>query len=154
MKLEQTERTTNESYNDTLKQITLSVNDTAIQRKSEGKDTTGFKVETFNLQSDVDQARLSTYFQSRLFNTNVWNTLKRNDKKAGYTDSCLQKNYIGMYGICIDFDEPGLILDEAKEKFKDYVYIIYTSSSHQVDKPEMAPPLQVFFDLQKRPSLV
>ena len=49
-----------------------------------------------------------------------------------------------MFGIVIDIDEPGMTLEEAKECFKDYIYILHTSSSHLMDKPDKGGAIDRF----------
>ena len=115
------------------KKLILSVNDQKIQRKSEGAPLTGFNIKTFD-SSDVDE--LKELFQSNCYSNNQWGNPKPGDKKQGYHGSANNNNYVGMHGVILDVDEPGLNIDEAKEKFKDYFYIIHTSSGHQVNKPE------------------
>lgn len=114
----------------------LSVNNTPVQTKKQGSGITGFSVKSFDLGEERDIKKLHQLFQSNCYSNNVWGKVKEKDKAEGYTGSCCKKNYIGMFGIVIDIDEPGMTLEEAKECFKDYIYILHTSSSHLVNKPD------------------
>ena len=54
------------------------------------------------------------------------------------------ENLVNMNSICVDFDE-GVTIEEARERFKDYLYIGYTSFSHQlkgIDKFRLVFPLE------------
>ena len=114
--------------------IIISVNKTRVQTKKEGEFITGFSVKAFDLETDVKN--LEYLFQNNLYSTNSWGNPKPKDLRAGYRGSSKAENYIGMYGITLDIDEPGLTISQAQEQFKDYKYILHTSSGHQVDKPE------------------
>jgi len=46
-----------------------------------------------------------------------------------------EKNFISMQMILLDFDE-GFRLEEMKQRFKDYHYLIHTSRNHMKDKPK------------------
>lgn len=55
-----------------------------------------------------------------------------------------KENLISINSMCIDFDE-GVTIEQAKETFKDYLYIGYSSFRHQlkgVDKFRMVFPLE------------
>ena len=114
------------------KKFNLSVNNKRITSKSQGKPLTGFNVKTFDLENPDNIKELSDIFQSNCYSNNQWTKPKYEDKLDGYQGSCAKLNYVGMHGIVLDIDEPGLTIREAKEKFKDYVYLIHTSSGHQV----------------------
>jgi hypothetical protein len=118
------------------KKFNLSVNNTRIKSKSQGKPLTGFSVKSFDLENPDDIIKLSDLFQSNCYSNNQWTSPKEEDKADGYQGSCAKFNFVGMHGIVLDIDEPGLTIDDAKEKFKDHVYLIHTSSSHQVDIAE------------------
>lgn len=117
-------------------QFNLSINNTEIRSKSEGQFLTGFSVKNFDLVNPDDVKKLERLFQSNCYSNNEWGNPKEDDKNAGYQGSCSKTNYVGMHGIVLDIDEPGLTINDAKEKFKDYVHLIHTSASHQVDLPE------------------
>jgi hypothetical protein len=100
--------------------LTLSVSRIQIKTKSEGKLITDFVTKEFDVTPSFD---LKDLFTSFLYSTNYWNKGK-----------CSKKNYIGMYGMTVDVDN-GITVDEAKELFKEYNYIIHTSTSHKADLP-------------------
>lgn len=116
--------------------LNLSVNNTPVQTKSEGRPITGFTVKTFDLEEEQEIKTLHEVFQSNCYSNNAWGNAKEKDKAEGYEGSCSKSNYIGMFGIVIDIDEPGMTINEAQERFKDYIYILHTSSSHMLDKPD------------------
>ncbi|HDQ00745.1 MAG TPA: hypothetical protein ENN22_16400 [bacterium] len=122
----------------------LSVNNNRIQSKSEGRALTGFNVKSFDLENPDEITILKEIFQSNCYSNNQLTEPKDKDKADGYQGSCLLKNYVGMHGIVLDIDEPGLTIDDAKERFKDYVYLIHTSSSHQVDIPDKGGSIDRF----------
>lgn len=118
------------------KQINLSVSKQTIRRKSEGEFVTGFEVKSFDLENDADIDALQAMLQQNLYSTNVWGNPKDADAKLGCTGSCDKKKYLGMHGIVIDIDEPGMSIDKAKEEFQEYIYLLHTSSSHLEDNPK------------------
>lgn len=126
------------------KEFYLSVNKTKIKQKEQGQFITGFSLRKFDLESSDDVKVLNELFQTNCYNNNQWTNPKAKDQAQGYDGSCSRQNYVGMHGIILDIDEPGLSLDQAKEKFKDYVYLIHTSSSHQVNVPEKGGAIDRF----------
>jgi hypothetical protein len=101
-------------------EFTLSVSTQTVRTKVEGGKITAFKTITTDTE-DEDQIR--EIVSSRNYSTNVW---------AG---SCANQNYIGMTGVILDFDG-GLTLEDAREMFYGYRYIMHTSASHQVKEPK------------------
>lgn len=122
-------------------QITLSINKTKVRTKKEGELITGFNVHTFDL---TDLKNLEYFFQNHLYSTNSWGNPKQSDRRNGYYGSCKLDNYVGMYGITLDIDEPGMTIDQAQQLFKDNIYILHTSSSNLVDKPEKGGAIERF----------
>jgi len=118
------------------KQIKLSVSKQTIRRKSEGEYVTGFEVKSFDLECKEDIDALQMILQQNLYSTNVWCNPKDADASLGCTGSCDKKKYLGMHGIVIDVDEPGMSIEKAQAELQDYVYLLHTSSGHQVDKPD------------------
>jgi hypothetical protein len=100
--------------------LKLSVSKTQIKTKTEGMPITDFLAKEFDITPTSD---LKELFTTRLYSTNYWEGGK-----------CGKRNYIGMYGIAVDVDN-GITVDEAKELFKEYNYIIHTSTSHKADLP-------------------
>jgi len=126
------------------KKIYLSVSRKKIRRKAEGQYVTGFDVKSYDLEKSTDIDLLRQLFQEKLYSTNAWGNPKPFDKKLGCAGSCEKKNYVGMHGIVIDIDEPGMTLEKARTEFQPYIYILHTSSGHQVDKPEKGGKIDRF----------
>lgn len=72
---------------------------------------------------DADEATLKDIFTTKLYSMNMWRTGRS-----------MNKNFEGMTGIIFDVDE-NMPLVEAKEIFKDFNYIIHTSTSHRANDP-------------------
>jgi len=100
-------------------EITLSVSTQTVHTKAEGGKITAFETLTIDT---TDEDKVRNILTSRNYSTNVWNS------------SCANDNYIGMTGVILDFDGT-LTIDEAREKFYGYHYILHTSASHQVKEP-------------------
>ena len=66
---------------------------------------------------------LKELFTSRLSSTNQWKDGK-----------CKNANFVRMSGITVDIDK-GVTIAEAKEIFKEYNFILHTSTSHKADIP-------------------
>ncbi|MFH1514912.1 MAG: primase-helicase family protein [bacterium] len=96
----------------------LSVSREEVHSKEQGKKKTEFDIRTLDTSSEEE---LKTLFRTRNYSTNVWNSISR------------EENYIGMTGVTLDFDS-GITVEEAKERFASYRYILHTSSSHQTDE--------------------
>jgi hypothetical protein len=101
--------------------LTLSVSKTQTKTKTEGMSVTEFTKKEFDIVPDTD---LKELFTTRLYSTNYWDKGK-----------CGKRNYLGMYGMTMDVDKD-MTLDAAKELFKEYNYIIHTSTSHKADIAE------------------
>ena len=101
-------------------EITLSVSTQTVHTKAEGGKITAFETLTIDT---IDEDKVRNILTSRNYSTNVWNS------------SCANDNYIGMTGVILDFDGT-LTIDEAREKFYGYHYILHTSASHQVKEPK------------------
>ncbi len=118
------------------KLINLSISKQTIRRKIQGKSVTGFTVNSFDLEKASDVDSLEKMFKQNLYSNNVWGNPKPADADIGCTGSCLKENYLGMHGIVLDIDEPGMTIEQAIDAFRDYIYLIHTTSSHKVDKPD------------------
>ena len=116
--------------------IYLSVNNSIVRTKAEGENKTGFRVESFDLKEEKDLSRLRQLFQQNVHSINKWNNPNRYERKQNYTGHSKGENFQGVFGIALDYDDGSLTIEEAKEQFKDYIHIIYTSSSHRVDKSD------------------
>jgi len=101
-------------------QLTLAVSKQTVRTKAEGGKITAFETLTIDT---TDEDKVREILTSRNYSTNVWN------------GTCSNDNYIGMTGVILDFDGT-LTIDEAREKFYGYHYILHTSASHQVKEPK------------------
>ena len=75
----------------------------------------------------TDKDKLKEIFTSYNYSFNDWGK-----------NTCSKEAYKGMYGIILDVDE-GITIEEAREVFEDYKYIIHTSTSHQIEKGDKPP---------------
>jgi hypothetical protein len=105
--------------NDHRFEITLSVSRDAVRSKAEGGKITAFETITINTR---DEDKLRKILTGRNYSTNVWN------------GTCSNQNYIGMTGVILDFDGT-LSIDDARDLFYGYHYIMHTSASHRVKQP-------------------
>ena len=119
-----------------MKKINISVNDATIRLKSEGNNKTAFRVQSFDLDNIDDQQTLTDLFQNHVYSNNKFGSPLLSESKEGYTGHGETKNYEGVFGIMLDYDDGSLTIDEAKDKFENYAYIIHTTSGHQIDKPD------------------
>ncbi|MBZ0264524.1 DUF5906 domain-containing protein [bacterium] len=104
--------------------INLSINSKKrIEQKKEGNTVVDIPIQELNLK---DRDQVNKTFRNYVHSTNVW--------KKGTTAS--KDNYRGMVGIPLDYDDGIISLKLAREYFADYKHILYTSSSHQEDKPD------------------
>ena len=97
----------------------LSISTAEVKSKEEGRFATEFEVKEFTSKDEDEIRRIIT---SRNYSTNVWEQISNTE------------DYDGMTGVTLDFDK-GLTIDDAKERFKDYNYILHTSASHRVKEP-------------------
>jgi len=105
---------TNEAF-----EFELSVSKVGAISKEKAGVITEVTTKSVNLS---DQMGLGTLFSTRLYGTNLWN------------DGKIRKhNYVGMTGICIDVDSD-FTIDQARELFAPYRYILHTTTSHQTAK--------------------
>jgi hypothetical protein len=100
--------------------LSLSVSKTQPKNKTAGLTVTEFTSKELDIDHDTD---LRDLFTTRVYSTNYW----KNGK-------CNKTNYLGMYGLSMDIDKD-IPLEKAKELFKDYNYVIHTSTSHRADLP-------------------
>jgi len=75
-----------------------------------------------------DEILLRQIFTSQNYSFNLWS-----ECKLGEVGNCNTTNYRGVVGVILDIDE-GYSLDQARQEFADYIHIIHTSTSHQVEK--------------------
>jgi len=109
---------------ETIHRISMSISkETAKSKESAGK-LVEYRTMEVDLNANFD---LEDIFTHHNYSLNVW--------KDG---RCCKQNYIGMTGIALDFDE-GVTLDQARERFAPYIYIIHTTTSHQVTKGKNPP---------------
>lgn len=101
--------------------LTLSVSKAQPKTKTEGLSMTDFTVKDFDIEATSD---LRDLFTTRIYSTNSWKDGK-----------CKTANYMGMFGLTMDVDKD-VTIEQAKEMFKDYNYIIHTSTSHKADLPK------------------
>ncbi len=105
-------------------QLTLSISTKSPKNKSQAGTITEFK----SIQIDLeDEKHIRQTFTTYNYSFNHW---------GGQT--CSKRAYKGMFGIILDVDE-GMTIDEARETYSEYRYIIHTSTSHQLQKGEKPP---------------
>lgn len=97
--------------------LQLSVSTTVPKDRRAAEMTTQFEVKDIPVLDPV----LTDLFTTRLYSTNQW--------KGG---KCKNSNFEKMSGITVDVDQ-GVTIVEAKEIFKEFNYIIHTSTSHRAD---------------------
>jgi DNA polymerase III delta prime subunit len=98
--------------------LTLSVSKAQPKNKTEGLTVIEFLKKEFDVTKASD---LKELFTTRLYSTNHWKDGK-----------CSKRNYLGMYGITVDIDN-GFTVNAARELFKEYNFIIHTSTSHRAN---------------------
>jgi hypothetical protein len=101
-------------------EVTLSVSTSEVRSKAEGGKITAF--DTIKIDTN-DEELVREILTSRNYSTNQWN------------GTCSNQNYVGMTGVILDFDGT-LTIDEARDLFYGYHYILHTSASHQVKEPK------------------
>ncbi len=119
------------------KVITLSVNPTIIKSKEDGDRITSFGVRSFDLDQPGVEEELRNLCSTSVHAVNHWSGgVTKAQKAAGLTGKCEKKNYQGVFGLALDYDDGHVSLSDACTMFKDYIHIIYTSSGHRQDKPD------------------
>ena len=101
-------------------QLTLSISTISPNNKLHAGKLTEFTTTQIDL---TNEEHLRHIFSRYNYSFNYW----------GDENTCSKKAYKGMFGIILDVDE-GMTIEEAKETYIEYKYIIHTSTSHQVDK--------------------
>ena len=101
--------------------LKLSVSKGQPKTKTEGNGMVEFFPKEYDITPVLD---LKELFTTRVYSTNYW--------KDG---RCSKKNFLGMYGITFDIDKNQSI-DATKELFKEFNYIIHTSTNHRADIAE------------------
>ena len=101
--------------------LSLSVSKATPKNKTEALTVIDFTQKEFDITPTSDLRDLLT---TRVYSTNYW--------KNGH---CTKSNYLGMYGLTMDIDKD-VSIESAKEMFKDFNYIIHTSTSHKADMPK------------------
>jgi hypothetical protein len=97
--------------------LQLSISIKAAQNKEAALKITKFEVKDVNVEEDVLKALFTQY----LYSGNQW-----------IDGACKNTNFKKMSAIILDADQ-GYTVSEARELFKDFHYIIHTSSSHMAD---------------------
>lgn len=99
--------------------LQLSVSTQKASDKNSALKITQFQVQDVS----VDLSSLKEIFTNYNYSTNQW-----------VGGKCKNVNFARMSGITLDIDQ-GYTIEEAKETFKDFNYILHTSTSHKEDKP-------------------
>ena len=99
--------------------LQLSVSSQVPSDRKAAEKLTAFEVKDIA----VLEPTLRELFTTRLYSTNQWKDGK-----------CKNVNFERMSGITVDVDM-GVSITEARELFKEFNFIIHTSTSHQVDIP-------------------
>jgi len=120
-----------------MRNITFSYNETKIKTKADGAKIEQFKTITFNIDDLQDQKNLEEFFRTYVYSVNKWigPGVRNQAVQKPYDGWCASKNYSGLFGIALDYDNGSLTLADAQAAFKPYVNIIHTSTSHLVDVP-------------------
>lgn len=94
--------------------LTLSTSVAVVRHK-----TTALTITKFEQKEIIaDESSLKELFTSRLYSTNWWKDGK-----------CLNSGFLHMTGITFDIDH-GETISEIEDVFKDFNYILHTSTSH------------------------
>ncbi len=110
--------TLEELNNDLTFAITLSVSKEKARSKDQAAKITDY-VSCEVVSTDVDD--LQELLTQHNYSTNYW------------TGPRAARNYAGMTGVALDFDD-GYSIEDAKAAFAPFNYILHTSTSHLVDK--------------------
>lgn len=117
--------------------IKLSFNPTSVKTKVEGEQITDFMTREFDLENPNIEKELREIFKSNVHSVNHWiGGCSKKKETQGLNGHCAKVNYRGVWGLALDYDDGELSLAAAREKFKDYIHIIYTSSGHRQNKPD------------------
>lgn len=106
--------------NDNRFEFTLSVSKDVVLTKDDGKYVTDFEPHTY---SSTDESALTALFTTHCYSANTWH------------GTSVKRNYHGMTGVVLDYDHDCTI-EAAKLRFKDFNYILHTSTSHQAKVPK------------------
>jgi hypothetical protein len=117
--------------------IRLSVNPTNVITKEDGEKITNFIVREYDLDDPNIENELRLLCRSNVHSVNNWiGECSPHKQKLGYTGHSCKSAFSGVWGLALDYDDGKLSLEEAKEKYKDFIHIIYTSSGHRQGKPD------------------
>jgi hypothetical protein len=114
----------NDTTNDHKFDIPLSTSIDVITSKEQGGPKIDFIRKTY---SSHDRDALRKLFTTRNTSANMWDGTRN------------QKNYIGSTGVGLDFDG-GISIDAVRKMFAPFNYILYTSTSHLVEKHGVVAP--------------
>lgn len=116
--------------------LVISYNEKILKEKSDGNYITAFKPKEFDLSSEADKQELKELLRTNIYSTNYWQGSSNNKTiPTGYLGHAGKANYAGMFGFCLDFDDGKLKIDQAKNIFKDYHFVLHTTSGHMQDRP-------------------
>jgi hypothetical protein len=113
-----------DTINDHRFDLPLSTSVDRIVSKEQGGPKIDFRLKTY--RSD-DQDALRELFTTQSTSTNIWNGTR------------CEKNYIGCTGVGLDFDG-GISIEAIRKMFAKFNYILYTSTSHMVEKHGVVAP--------------
>lgn len=119
--------------------IRLSVNPTVVSTKEEGGKITNFQTRGFDLDKPDAESELRQLLRSNVHSLNYWvGGISKAQQEEGFTGRSEKKNYQGVFGIALDYDDGKLTLEQARAQFRGYIHIIYTSSGHRQFKADHA----------------
>lgn len=99
----------------------LSINKTKeVRSKGQAHTVNYVKLNTLNT---ADKDLLNEIFTKKVHSVNFFD-----DKQIK------QENYQGVLGLALDYDDGVPTIEDAKKLFKDYNYLIYTSTNHLKEK--------------------
>lgn len=100
--------------------LSLSISTKTVKTKKEGEPLTKFFLKE---NIPINETELTPLLTKHLHSTQLW---YKNSTDIG---NCSQKNYSGMTGILVDFDNTVLI-HQFKKLYSDYHFILYPSTNH------------------------
>ena len=100
--------------------LSLSISTRTVNEKKEGETVTEFFLKE-NIH--VNETELTPLLTKHLHSTQLW---YKNSTDIG---NCSQKNYSGMTGILVDYDNT-MLIHQFKKQYSDYHFILYPSTNH------------------------
>lgn len=144
-----------------MRNITFSYNSAIMKSKADGAPITQFKSLSFDLDDPLVHDKLKSFFNQHVYSLNRWIGKDARGQKLDptYEGYAIEKNYAGMYGIALDYDDGHFTFEQARKAFSNYVHIIHASSSNMLDNPRhrgVQPRFRVIlpFDLTQIPYLM